>query len=229
MKQVSSCIGALACIVGALCFVPPSASAGAVTANATIDLATAITGNTWTGYGLPLDAPVTVNDGDSVTIQIRFVGNQQLTWDGNGFFNPWLMLTGFPNGSIPSAQEGFFGWSNLAVSFQASSPVTPFDSGSLIDGESGIIHLGPTYVLDGAGVERSFTGVTVSFTTTFTDGATTRDYSTIGYFDGIFAGAVNWSEVAGAEGVAVHEPGGLALLGTALMAFGMLRRRQGEA
>lgn len=222
MNQVSSCIGALAIVAGALCIAPNPASAGSITAKATIDLATAITGTAWTGYGLPLDAPVTVQNGDTVTIEIGFAGNQKLSWDGNGFFNPWLMLTGYPGGTVDPDQEGWFEWSNLSASFQGLSQGTPFDSAWFTDGMSGLIHLGPTYALYGDGVARSFTGVSVTFTASFSDGDAFRSYSTIGYPDPMFEGVVTWSEAA----AAVQEPGGLALLGTALMALGMVQRRR---
>jgi hypothetical protein len=82
------------------------AQASTVTANAIIDLNTAIRGNTWTGFAHPLVNPVLVTTGDTVNINIGFLPGQALTSNGNGFFNPWLMLTGFPSGPIPNGKLG---------------------------------------------------------------------------------------------------------------------------
>lgn len=232
MMSISSKVQALALAAGVLSLTAGPVGAANVSANVAIDLGTAITGSAWTGFAHPLDAPVTVNSGDTVTINISFAPNQQLTWAGDGFFNPWLILAGYPNGQINQAQTGWFAWSNLSVAFLGLTQGGQFDSQFLVDGDSGLIHLGPTFVLDGNLTPRSFTGVSVTFDATFLDGGMVRDYATLG-IDGVplFEGTLSWSGPAirtegGNEAVAVHEPGGLALLGSALMALGMVQRRR---
>lgn len=201
-----------------------AAQAAVVTANTTIDLTTAITGTTWSGKGHVLDSVVRVRSGDTVTINIDFLGNQQLTWNGNGTFNPWLMLTGWPNGNTPAGQDGSFAWSSLSVNLLDLSEGSQFGANRLGGGSSCCIHLGPTGSLAGDNIRRTFTGATLSFVATWTDGDAWRDFGTLGYWTPLFGGTVAASTFTPPS--QVPEPGSFALAGAALLLAGAARRRK---
>jgi len=194
-----------------------------VTADVTIDLGTAITGTSWTGFGHALGAPVQVSSGDTVTINIGFAPGQGLAWAGDGTFNPWLMLGDFP-GAYEGSQSGSFSWSNLSVSFLNLTTGTQFGAAQLTSGSSSSIHLGPTNNLTGGNIAREFSGVTLSFLATWTDGDPFREYGTFGYSGSrVFGGTVNEISVG-----AVPLPAGGLLLLTSLAGIGLARRRRGR-
>lgn len=198
------------------------AQAAPVTANATIDLSSAITGNSWTGYGHALDSAVRVYKGDTVTINLDFLGNQQLTWNGGGYFHPWLMLAGYPGALVDNSQAGGFSWTGLSVNLLGLTQGTQFGAAQLDDGSSGSIHLGPTFELAGLGITRTFSGATVSFVANWNEASAYRDYGTIGYqglylFDG---------QVSASQAATVPEPAGIALALTALGGLWLTGRRR---
>jgi hypothetical protein len=157
-----------------------------------------------------------------VTINISFAPGEALTWNSNGFFNPWLLLTGYPGTITNPGQDGSFSWSNLSVTLGGLSQGTQFPASQLVGGSSCCAHLGPTGVLGNDGVVRTFSSVSLSFLATFTDGDPFRTYSTIGYFTPIFGGTVNVSQVA-----PVPEPStwAMMMLGFAGVGFMAYRRR----
>ncbi len=212
--------------LGVLCFLclivlSSKAQASLITANATIDLNSAITGSSWTGVAHPLDSTVSVSSGDTVTINIDFLPGQVLTWNSNGYFSPWLMLDGFPGPITNPSQSGLFSWSGLSVSLLGLTQGTQFPPAQLVGGSSGAIHLGPTFTLGNDSVVRTFTGVTLTFLATWSDGDPFRDFSTIGYYTPIFGGTVSFEQVQ-----AVPEPSTFALLGLGLCGFGGYRFRR---
>lgn len=200
------------------------ASAGMITANATIDLDTAITGDTWTGYAHMLDSEVTVASGDTVTINIDFLGDQYLTWGSEGRFDPWLMINDWWdswNYENPD-DTGFFSWSNTDVEFHNLIQGTNFAQSQLdSSGSSGNIHLGPTAVLGFDNVVRQFSGVSVTFDVLFTDGDEFRTYDSLGYVPTqvLFAGTVSSSVIA-----SVSEPSALSLLSLAVLGLAYRKR-----
>ncbi|HRE08141.1 MAG TPA: hypothetical protein PKX00_21165 [Opitutaceae bacterium] len=203
--------------------------AATVTANVTIDLNVAITGNSWTGVGHPLDQMVQVSSGDTVTINIDFLGNQALLWSSNGYFSPWLLLGNFPNGSFTQSQDGTFSWSNLSVSLLGLTQGTQFPAGQLTDGSSGSIHLGPTARLGNDYVMRTFSGASLSFLATWSDGDPFREYGTIGFSprQSLFDGTVGITQAT--PQLPVPDAGSL-LAPLALVLVGMiaLQRRSGR-
>ena len=215
-------LGALAVVLLAL-LVPSSSRANFITANSTIDLRQAITGSTWTGFAHPLDSPVAVTSGDTVTINIDFLGDQTLTWQSDDYFSPWLMLTGYAPGgdpedfsAFPPGQQGRFNWFDTSVTLHNLTQGTQFPPAQLIGGSGASAHLGPTLTLGNDNVTRTFSGATVTFTATWTEGDATRNYSTVGYhqFPLVGFGPVSFTP----------EPGGLALLALG----GLLLRRHGR-
>lgn len=206
-----------ATVVSLVLFVSSFANAGLITADVTIDLDTALTGNSWTGSAFALDNIVDVASGDTVTINIDFEGDQVLQWNSNGNFQPWLMLTGYPNALTNPSHSGGFSWSGLSVSFDDLIQGTALN---IIgpSGGSGSIHLGPTNAFAADGVIRQFRGVSLTFDTTWTDGDLTRQFSTIGYGIPLFGGTVSYSEIS-----KVPEPSTLAIF--ALGMIGLASRR----
>ncbi len=195
------------------------AQAAPITANVTIDLDTALTGSTWTAIHSPLDSILHVNTGDTVTVNISFVGDQQLNWLGDGYFNPWLLIKGWEDGTFESSQFGGFSLTNELVTFQNLSIGSQF--APVGDTESCCIHLGPTFQIFGDNIVRQFSGVSTTFTADL-QGAPFREYGTIGY-EGtpIFEGTL--SKIAGAE---VPEPESIALFGIGLLGVALARRKR---
>jgi hypothetical protein len=169
---------------------------------------------------------VMVQSGDTVTINISFAPGQALTWNSNGYFNPWLMLSGYPGAPLDPNQGGSFNWSNLSVTLGELSQGTQFPAGQLSSGSSCCIHLGPTQLLGNDGVVRTFSSASLSFLATWQDGDPFRMYSTIGYATPIFGGTVSVSQVA-----AVPEPStwAMMILGFAGVGFMTYRRRKTAA
>jgi hypothetical protein len=168
----------IACL-GALALPAVSNAAVVVDAYAVVDLNSAISGSAWTGYALPLTSPVQVTSGDTVNINISFVGSQRLSWSSDGYFNPWLMLVGYETDTYDPNQVGSFNWSDVSVTFNGLTAGTQLPPGQLVGGTDGSIHLGPSLVLGNDSVFRTFSSATVSFLATWT--GPVRDYGTLGY------------------------------------------------
>jgi hypothetical protein len=172
-----------------LLLAPALAQAGTVTADAVIDLNTVITGHQWTGSYMPLVAPVDVQEGDTVNINITFAPGQALTWNSSGYFDPWLL-----------ERYNSFHLSNVSASFTNLTQGTQLDPSQFSSGLNGCcIALGPNNSLGADNVLRTFTGATVSFVVDLFDGDKTSNYGYLGYSyptETLFSGDVAISSVA---------------------------------
>ena len=186
-----------------------AARADTVYANATVDLDTAVSGNTWNYLTHPLDNPVRVYSGDTVVLSLDFLANQILTWNSDGGLRPWLSVDYFNS----SWQQGPFAWADTSVTFHNLTQGTQLTAAQMPGGGSSSVHLGPALAVND-NVVRTFSGMSVSFTATFTDGDAYRDYPTL-FPVNIFAGTVTAG--LGPDVNAVPLPaaawGGLAVMG----------------
>ena len=214
VRIVAACTAILLATAG-------SARGAVVTADATIDLNSAITGNLWTQTVHVLDSVVQVANGDTVVINIDFLPGQVLTWASNGLFIPWLILEGWPGPITDVSQAGAFSLTNLTATLTGLTQGTQFPASQLIDQSSAAIHLGPQ-TMGNDNVTRSFTGATVSFDATFVDGDPFRRYGTLGIVR-LFNGDVSVSQAS-----PVPEPSSLALLGMSACGIAAVRRRRRE-
>lgn len=197
-------------------FATTLANSATITINATIDLEDFVMNGSYQGLTSALNQDVTVTSGDTVNLNIDFLGNQTLTWRNTGSFAPWLMLDGYAQNDMDPTHFGSFTWSNLSINFLNLTQGTQFQAYQLAPGSSGSIHLGPFVNADF--ITRTFSGVNLSFLTTFTDGDIFRTYGSLGYGSPLFYGPASYTQNS------VPEPSTTTLLSIGILVFLLLRR-----
>jgi len=189
-----------------------TANATLIEANITLDLSTLITGTAFDKGTFALDSAITVNNGDTVQLNIDFLGDQYLNWTSNQQWNIWLLATsGSGNFQLTNATNTFLGLTT-GVQFDQSY----FESLSGIANSSCCAHLG--VYGNGDGGTRTFKGVREQFIVNYTSGDTTRTYSDLWSALPMFDGEVSYG-----VSQSVPEPSTLAIF--ALGMIGLASRR----